>query len=209
MVHSVPCVQKADRSLPTVDKLFYEFRRNNGHLQKWGLPERPTWTQGAILDHSKTETSFSFLLSDPHNTANCILQTPCYMYGKACTVKLAMSYIQHCQCQRCFLLTHNLDTCPHPDTYKHCGICGKSGHTKSEHNSAHCRQNHASIPCDCPAKCFNCFFYKKPSAGHYAFSDECPLKKNMRHYTSEPVQPTPAAARPMPAVTSAPPLATL
>jgi hypothetical protein len=204
MVHGVPYVRAADGSLPTSDELFTEFRRNNGHLQKWGLSERPTWTRGAILDCSKMETSFSFLLTDPHNTANRILRTPCYIYGKVCTIKAATSYVQHRQCQWCFLLTHNIDTCPCPDTYKRCGICGKSGHTKSEHNSAHCGCNHASIPCDCSAKCFNCFFYKKPSAGHYAFSDECPLKKNMHRYASEPIQPAPATAQPTSAATIAP-----
>ena len=102
-------------------------------------------------------------------------------------VKLATSYVQHRQCSRCFLLTHNIDTCPHdPTTYKCCSICGKSGHLQSEHNSGHCGKNHPSIPCDCLPRCFNCFFAKKPAARHYAFSDECLLKKNMCRYNSEP-----------------------
>jgi hypothetical protein len=142
------------------------------------------------MDTTKTETSFTFLLSIPNNATNRILRVPCYMFGKACTVKLATSYVQHRQCERCFLLTHNIDTCPRdPLTYKRCGICGKSGHLQADHNSGHCGRPHPSIPCDCPPRCFNCFFAKKPSAGHYAFSDDCPLKKNMRRYGSTPALP--------------------
>jgi hypothetical protein len=99
--------------------------------------------------------------------------------------------IQHRQCKHCFLLTHNIDTCPHdPTTYKHCGICRKSGHLQADYNSGHCGHPHPSIPCNCPPHCFNCFFAKKPPTGHYTFSDKCPLKKNMRHYGSMPAPPT-------------------
>jgi hypothetical protein len=147
------------------------------------------------MDTTKKETSFTFLLSIPSNTANRILRVPCYMFGKACTVKPATSYVQHRQCERCFLLTHNTDTCPRdPATYKRCGICGKSGHLQSEHNSGHCGRPHPSIPCDCPARCFNCFAFQKPAAGHYAFSDDCLLKKNMRRYGSAPASTNPAPA---------------
>jgi hypothetical protein len=112
------------------------------------------------------------------------------MFGKVCSVKLATSYVQHRQCGWCFLLTHNIDTCPRdPATYKRCGICGKSGHLQADHNSGHCGRPHPSIPCDRPPRCFNCFFAKKPATGHYAFSDDCPLKKNMRRYGSTPANP--------------------
>jgi hypothetical protein len=74
--------------------------------------------------------------------------------------------------------------------YKHCSICGQSRHLQGEHNSRHCGRNHPSIPCDCPPRCFNCFFTKKPAAGHYAFSEECLLKKNMCRYSSTPANPT-------------------
>jgi hypothetical protein len=189
IVNGVPCVRKPNGQLPTPDELFSEFQRNNSHIRQWDLPEHPTWTRGALADITKKETSFTFLLSIPANATNRILRVPCYMFGKACTVKLATSYIQHRQCTRCFLLTHNVDTCPRdPVTYKRCGICGKSGHLQSEHNSGHCGKNHPSIPCDCPPRCFNCFFAKKPSAGHHAFAEECPLKKNMRRYASAPAE---------------------
>jgi hypothetical protein len=137
------------------------------------------------MDTTKKETSFTFLLSIPNNATNRILRVPCYMFGKACTIKLATSYVQHRQCERCFLLSHNTDTCPRdPATYKWCGICGRSSHLQSEHNSGHCSCPHPSIPCDCPARCFNCFFAKKPAAGHYTFSNNCPLKKHMQRYGS-------------------------
>ena len=187
IVNGVPCIRKPNGRLPTSDELFQEFQRNNAHIRQWDLPEHPAWTRGALMDTTKKETSFTFLLSIPPNATNRILRVPCYMYGKACTVKLATSYVQHRQCNRCFLLTHNTEACPcDPATYKWCGICGKSGHVQSEHNSGHCGRPHPSIPCDCPARCFNCFFAKKPAAGHYAFSDDCPLKKNMRRYGSAP-----------------------
>jgi hypothetical protein len=81
--------------------------------------------------------------------------------------------------------------CPHdPLMYKCCGICGKSGHLQKDYNSGHCGHPHSSIPYDCPPRCFNCFFTKKPATGHYAFSDECPLKKNMRRYGSTPTDTT-------------------
>jgi hypothetical protein len=147
--------------------------------------------RGALIDTIKMETSFTFLLSIPNNATNHILHIPCYTFRKACMVKLATSYVQHCQCERCFLLTHNIDTCPRdPAMYKHCGICGRSGHLQGDHNSGHCGRPHPSIPCDCPPCCFNCFFAKKPAAGHYAFSDECPLKKNMCRYSSTPTPTT-------------------
>jgi hypothetical protein len=178
------------------DELFNEFQQNNTHIRQWDLPEHPAWTRGALMDTTKKETSFTFLLSIPTNATNHILRAPYYMFGKACSVKLATSYVQHRQCERCFLLTYNTDTCPQdPATYKRCGICGKSGHLQADHNSGHCGRPHPSIPCDCPPRCFNCFFTKKPAAGHYAFSDECPLKKNMRRYRSTPADPT-TATRP-------------
>ena len=188
IVNGVPCVRKPNRCLPTAQELFEEFQWNNAHIRQWDLPEHPTWTQGALADVTKTETSFTFLLSIPPNATNHILQVPCFMYGKACTVKLTTSYVQHRQCSCCFLLTHNVDTCPRdPTTYKHCSICGKSGHLQSDHNSGHCGRNHPSIPCDCLPRCFNCFFTKKLAARHYAFSNDCPLKKNMCWYNSEPL----------------------
>jgi hypothetical protein len=187
IVNGVPCIRKPNGRLPMADELFNEFQRNNAHIRQWDLPEHPAWTRGALMDTTKKETSFTFLLSIPNNATNRILRVPCYMFGKVCSVKLATSYVQHRQCGRCFLLTHNTDTCPRdPVTYKHCRICGKSGHLQADHNSGHCGRPHPSIPCDCPPRCFNCFFAKKPAAGHYAFSDDCPLKKHMRRYNSKP-----------------------
>jgi hypothetical protein len=189
IINGVPCVRKPNGRLPTSDELFNEFQRNNTHIRQWDLPKHPAWTRGALMDTTKKETSFTFLLSIPPNSTNRILRVPCYMFGKACTVKLATSYIQHRQCERCFLLTHNVDACPRdPTTYKRCGICGKSGHLQADHNSGHCGRPHPSIPCDCPPRCFNCFTASKPAAGHYAFSNDCPLKKNMRRYGSTPAQ---------------------
>jgi hypothetical protein len=186
IINGVPCVCKPNSCLPTANELFEEFQQNNAHIQQWDLPEHPTWMHGALADITKIETSFTFLLSIPPNATNCILRIPCYMYGKACMVKLTTLYIQHRQCTRCFLLMHNVNTCPYdPATYKCCRICGKSRHLQLDHNSPHCGKNHPSIPCDCPPRCFNCFFVKKPAAGHYAFSDKCPLKKNMRQYNSK------------------------
>jgi hypothetical protein len=203
VVLGVPMVRDAEGRLPTQQQLYYEFARNNPHYQQWGLPIKPVWARSSLLDHTRESLSFTFLLSDPDNTSNRILRSPCYMFGKPCTVKKANSFTQHRQCTRCFLLTHNADTYPRSAEYKCCGICGASGHTKSEHGSAHCRRPHATIQCDCPPTCFNCRFRKLPTAGHYAFSDECPLKKNMRRLASAP--PAPQARTPaMPAVSTAP-----
>jgi len=97
-MHGVSYAQKPNRTLPQTNKLFIEFQRNNPHLKQWKLLEHPTWTRGALLDPIKENTSFSFFLSDPNNIANCIIYTLCYMYGKACQVRLATSYTQHRQC---------------------------------------------------------------------------------------------------------------
>jgi hypothetical protein len=99
IVNGVPCIRKPNGRLPTSDELFTEFQRNNAHIRQWDLPEHPAWTRGALMDTTKTETSFTFLLSIPNNATNRILRVLCYMFGKACTVKLATSYIQHRQCE--------------------------------------------------------------------------------------------------------------
>ena len=69
MVHEVPCVRKANGTLPMAIELFEEFYHNNAHLRKWGSPEHPMWMRGTPLDRSKAETSFSFFLIDPNNTS--------------------------------------------------------------------------------------------------------------------------------------------
>jgi hypothetical protein len=95
IVNGVPCVQKPNGCLPTLQELFAEFQQNNAHIRQWDLPEHPSWTRGALADVTKTEMSFTFLLSIPPNATNRILRVPCFMYSKACTVKLATSYVQH------------------------------------------------------------------------------------------------------------------
>jgi len=45
---------------------------------------------------------------------------------------------------------------------------------------------HSTIKCNCPLKCFNCLRAKKPTAGHFAVNDDCPLKKYMRHWMTPP-----------------------
>jgi hypothetical protein len=210
VVMGVPLVKDTNGHLPTQLQLYNEFARNNPHYRQWRLPIHPTWARSSLLDPTRESLSFTFLLSDPDNTSNRILRAPCYMFGKPCTVKRANSFTQHRQCTRCFLLSHNEDKCPRAATYKRCGICGASGHTRAEHNSSHCRRPHASIPCDCPPSCFNCRFRRLPTAGHYAFSDECPLKKNMRRFDSAPpAPPAPAARASGLAANPAPPPSTL
>ena len=192
VILSVPMVRDANGRLPSQQQLFQEFACNNLHYRQWRLPIKPVWAWSSLINPTRDSLSFTFLLSDLDNTSNRILRSLCYMFGKLCTVKQANSYTQHRQCTRCFLLTHNVDTCPQSTEYKHCGICSNSGHTKTEHGSAHCQCPHATIQCDCPPSCFNCRFHKLPTGGHYAFSDDCPLKKNMRRLATAPptTQPT-------------------
>jgi len=46
--------------------------------------DNPAWTWAALLDPSKTTTSFSFVLLDTNNTINKALRTLCFMYRKPC-----------------------------------------------------------------------------------------------------------------------------
>jgi hypothetical protein len=203
-------VKDTNGHLPTQLQLYNKFACNNPHYHQWRLPIHPTWVWSSLLDPTRESLSFTFLLSDPDNMSNCILQAQCYMFGKLCTIKRANSFTQHRQCTCCFLLSHNENKCPRAATYKHCGICGASGHTHAEHNSSHCCCPHASIPYDCPPSCFNCRFRYLPTARHYAFSDKCPLKKNMRHFDSAPpAPPAPAACASSLAANPAPPPSTL
>ncbi len=155
--------------------------------------DQPQWTRATLLDPSKTETSFSFILCDDNNMINQVLHMPCYMYSKACKMVLALTFIQHHQCEKCFLLTHTTAQCPsNCPLYKQCGYCGNSGHTMAKHKATHCCHPHPTILCDCPATCFNCRAHKLNDKGHYAFNDMCPLKKNMCCHTSAPaLAPTP------------------
>jgi hypothetical protein len=73
IVNGVPCIRKPNGRLPSADELFTEFQRNNAHIRQWDLPEHPAWTRGALMDTTKTETSFTFLLSIPNIATNRIL----------------------------------------------------------------------------------------------------------------------------------------
>src|SRR6266851_3505997 len=115
------------------------------------------------------------------------------------------------------MLTHPTVECHCPAEYKQCGICGIPGHTQVEHTAKHCRRLHPTLKCDCDPVCFNCTYRKLPTKGHYTFRDDCPLKKNMRHFASEPMPPHPAGSAPPPttpahvaaAIVNAPTQATL
>ncbi|SRR6266851_6684705 len=120
------------------------------------------------------------------------------MYSKVCKIMHAQSYVQHHQCERCFMLTHNMLECRRPAKYKWCGICGKPGHLQSEHKATHCPWLHPTLKCNCAPYCFNCGYRGLPTKGHYTFGDNCPLKKNMRHHGSAPARPlAPVTSRPM------------
>ncbi len=92
------------------------------------------------------------------------------------------------------MLTHPTVECRHPTKYKRCGICGIPGHTQAEHTAKHCHCLHPTLKCNCDLMCFNCTYCKLPTKGHYAFGDDCPLKKNMQRFASEPgpTRPQPA-----------------
>jgi hypothetical protein len=78
---------------------------------------------------------------------------------------------------------------PIPATQCSTNVVASVGRVGGEHNFGHCCYNYPSILCDCPLRCFNCFFAKKLAAGHYTFSDKCPLKKNMHRYSSALANP--------------------
>ena len=110
-VHGVPCMCHTDGSLLTSRELHNELC-NNLHLCYWQMLDQPQWTHAALLNPSKTETSFLFILCNNNNTINRALCTLCYMYGKLCKMVLAPTFIQHRQCKKCFLLTHETAKCP-------------------------------------------------------------------------------------------------
>ncbi len=203
VVHGVPILCHADGTLPTSDELLSELNHNL-HLHQWKMLDRPNWVKLALLDPGRTESSFSFALLDTTGSINWALRTPCYMFGKACEITRAQSYVQHRQCERCHMLTHLTAECRRPADYKRCGICGIPGHTQAEHTAKHCRRLHLMLLCDCAPSCFNCTYRKLPAKGHYAFGDNCPLKKNMRRYASEPGPVRPPATRTAPAHLVAP-----
>ncbi len=185
IITSVPCMHNAEGHLAPTGALYEEFQQNNPHIKKWDLPGLPMWTRGALVDPTKSTSAFTFLLSNPTNMSQCLLCAPCFIYGKCCIICTATTYTQHCQCGKCFHLTHHTDKCPHSEKYLCCGICSKTRHTQATHNAGHCGKLHPTITCDCPTKCFNYFFNSKDDKGHYAFSDTCPLKKNIRRYGSK------------------------
>ena len=68
---------------------------NNLHLHQWQMLDQPQWTHPTLLDPSKMETLFSFVLHDDNNMINRALCTLCYMYGKPCKMVLAPTFVQH------------------------------------------------------------------------------------------------------------------
>src|SRR5216683_6625293 len=141
--------------------------------------DHPNWVKSVLLDPSKMESFFSFALHDTDGKINWAICAPCYMYGKACEITHAQSYVQHRQCKRCFMLIHNTTECCRLADYKRCEICGKPGHLQLEHKAAHCPRLHPTLKCDCALSCFNCSYCSMPNKGHHAFGNDCPLQKNM------------------------------
>jgi len=128
VVHGVPLLHHADRTLPTSEELLCKLN-HNVHLHKWKMLNQPNWVKSALLDPGKTESSFTFALLDTTGNINRALRTPCYMFAKACEIMQAQSYVQHRQCERCHMLTHPTAECRRPAEYKWCRICSILGHT--------------------------------------------------------------------------------
>src|SRR5229473_7940927 len=116
------------------------------------------WVKSTLVTPDKQESLFTFALLDEEGKVNWALRSPCYMFGKVCTIIQAQSYVQHCQCEQCFMLTHHTPECKCPTDYKQCGICGISGHTQQEHSVVHCHLLHPMVKCDCDPTCFNCTY---------------------------------------------------
>ena len=80
--------------------------------------DHPNWVKSALLDPSKMESSFSFALHDTDSKINRAIYAPYFIYGKECQISCAQSYMQHRQCERCFMLTHSMTECHRPADYK-------------------------------------------------------------------------------------------
>jgi len=68
IVTSVPCIHNAKGIIALAGALYKEFQHNNPHIKKWDLLGLPTWTHRALMDPTKSTSTFTFLLSDPSNT---------------------------------------------------------------------------------------------------------------------------------------------
>jgi hypothetical protein len=143
---------------------------------------------------------------DSGNKVKQILKSWNFLFGKAVSICIPRETKPVKQCKRCHFLTHTTANCCRPPTYRKCTKCGLLDHKTSDHSGFNCWGKHGILQCSCPSKCFNCLFVQKPTAGHWADSKNCPLKK-LRLATT--VIPTPnLTPNPNPTSTLAPAMPT-
>ena len=119
----------------------------------------------------------------------CSVMTSYCMFGARVNPSFSTRFITFNQCARCHVLSHATEECKRPATLTRCHICGIAKHTAKEH-AHHCpnKKKHSSgLYCDCSLKCFNCIYAGKSEEGHLAINNNCPLKKNMQHFKTLPL----------------------
>jgi hypothetical protein len=196
-VFGVPCLRDQHGNLPPSDHLRVELGKNLA-IKGSQLIDGPTWSYAARFDSTLTTACVHFVIHDPSGckTAQITKARNC-AYGRPVSIRVAAPSRAYMHCLRCHALTHNIDKCPRPPSYKRCGFCGKRDHVSSSHCTIVCGGAHNSVDCKCPPKCFNCRAAGKPDDGHWAIDSTCPLKKNMcrdpphgTQQTSSTVPPT-------------------
>ena len=167
-------------NLPSTDHLRYELGKNVA-IKGSKLINGPTWSRVAHEDKSLTTSCVHFVIHDPNCQKTTQITQACNcIYGKPVAIKIATLSWAYTQCSRCHALTHNIDHCTHPPTFVRYGFCRKRDDPSSSHCAVICSGTHNTIDCQCLPFCFNCRVANKPAAGHWAITDNCPLKKNMR-----------------------------
>ena len=197
VIHDAPCVRDAQGNLLPTETIQAELGKNIA-LQGITLVEGPMWTRSVLDDPTAKSRAMRFVFIDnAQNRATRICRARNYIFGQEVRIRSATNFIPHRQCARCHMLNHTTDACTCPANFKRCGLCGKQGHVAMTHNVNNCAGGyhsmikcaggyHSTIKCNCPPKCFNCLRAKKPTAGHFAVNDDCPLKKYMHHWMTPP-----------------------
>ena len=89
------------------------------------IVDRPNWSREALTDPTLKKSHCSFILIDL--TGKKVQQIDSAhsfaMFGMPVTVQSATITQPYRQCDRCFLLNHNLQDCMKPPEYKWCSIC--------------------------------------------------------------------------------------
>ena len=180
VLNSIPTLREAvGDPLPSAAALRAELSKNAG-LKDLIMFRDPFWLTARHPNAQHGSISLAFF--DPDGTRlKDIMRNPPFLFGNWSTKP--HKYESHpliSQCDRCWMLGHESQRCPHPKDMVICPICAGQ-HAKSEHHKK-CQvvSKHMEVFCTCPVTCINCCCARKPAQGHSALSASCPLRAKFR-----------------------------